>query len=137
MTLRDQIIGEEGNRLMPYRDHYGFLTIGYGRNLDANGISEDEAALMLDNDLARFTTAVDSRYPWATALDEVRRAVLIGMAMNMGLGGLAGFRHLLDAARAGDWATAAAQIRASHYHTQLPERSERYARQLETGQWQT
>jgi lysozyme len=38
-------------RLRAYRDTVGKLTIGYGRNLDDRGISEDEAGFMLDNDI--------------------------------------------------------------------------------------
>lgn len=135
MTLRDQIQAEEGKRLTPYRDQYGWLTIGYGRNLDASGISEDEAELMLDNDLARYSAAVHIRLPWSDSMDEVRKAVLIGLAMNMGTGGLMGFHVMLQACQDQRWEDAAVALLDSRYAQQLPERAHRYAAQLRTGVW--
>lgn len=51
--LRDQLIEHEGLKRRPYRCPAGKLTIGIGRNLEANGISEHEALYMLYNDLCR------------------------------------------------------------------------------------
>ena len=50
-TLRERIIRHEGLRLKPYRDTMGNWTIGYGRNLDERGITEEEAKIMLDYDI--------------------------------------------------------------------------------------
>ena len=135
MNLLDQIKLEEGKRLKPYRDQMGWLTIGYGRNIDVNGISGDEAELMLANDLARFSQEVHVRLPWTDSIGDERRAVMVGMAMNMGTAGLLTFKKMLRLAEMGDWDGAAAEIISSRYHEQLPERAARYAAQLSTGQW--
>ena len=43
MTLKEQLIRDEGTRLKPYTDTTGHLTIGFGRNLSQVGISLAEA----------------------------------------------------------------------------------------------
>lgn len=42
---------EEGLRLFPYRDPKGILTIGYGHNLTANGITCEQALFFIQNDI--------------------------------------------------------------------------------------
>lgn len=135
MTLREQIARDEGLRLKPYTDTTGHLTLGYGRNLTAKGISLAEAELMLDNDLSEASAAVFSRLAWASALNEPRRAVLVGMAFNMGIAGLLGFRRMLAAAEAGTWDEAANEILSSDYAHQVGVRAERYSEQMRRGEW--
>ena len=53
MTLKDQLIKHEGLRKKVYTCPAGKLTIGVGRNLEDRGITEEEALLMLDNDIAQ------------------------------------------------------------------------------------
>lgn len=49
----------EGLRGKPYHCSQKFLTIGYGRNLETRGITEDEAEEMLLNDLSDVEQALD------------------------------------------------------------------------------
>ena len=49
-----QLALHEGLRLKPYKCTSGALTIGYGRNLDARGITEAEAEMMLSHDIDDF-----------------------------------------------------------------------------------
>lgn len=138
MNLLDQTKREEGCVLHPYRDTLGFLTIGWGRLIDpekGGGISQAEADFMLANDLAKAAAAVDKALPWAARLNEPRKAVLIGMAFQMGVAGLLGFRRMLAAARDEHWATAAEEIRTSDWAKQTAPRAKRMAAQLETGFW--
>jgi lysozyme len=97
MTLIDQLMRDEGCRLKPYRDSVGKLTVGYGRNLDDVGISEAEAEWLLSSDIFRAEHSLEEHLPWTEQLDEVRRAALINMAFNMGIGGLMGFKNTLQA----------------------------------------
>jgi len=46
----EQLKHDEGIRLFPYQCSADKLTIGYGRNLEDNGISEHEAEQMLLTD---------------------------------------------------------------------------------------
>ena len=47
MNLTDRVKMHEGLRLKPYRCTSGKLTIGYGRNIEDNGITEAEASFLL------------------------------------------------------------------------------------------
>ena len=140
-NLREQLLRDEGVRLMPYKDSVGLLTIGVGRCLDRIGISMTEADFLLDNDISRASAAVVAHIPWAMALDEVRRAVLINMSFNMGIGntargtGLLGFPKFLAACERGDWATAAAEMLSSKWATQVGVRADRLAEQMREGRW--
>lgn len=134
--LRSQLIRDEGQRLKPYRDTANKLTIGVGRNLDDDGITQDECDLMLSNDIQRATNDVLAAFPWAGGLDPVRLAVLTNMCFNMGVGGLAEFKHFLAAMQAGDWVTARNEMLDSAWASETGPRAQRLAIQVETGCWQ-
>jgi lysozyme len=127
---------DEGCRLRVYNDSLGVPTIGVGRNLRDKGISQIEADFLLDNDIAEYSAAVLARIPAAYRLDEVRRAVLVGMAFNLGLTGLMKFSKLLAAVERGDYDVAAAEMMDSRWATQVGDRAARLARQIQTGEWQ-
>uniref|UniRef100_UPI00398051FD glycoside hydrolase family protein n=1 Tax=Salmonella sp. s60093 TaxID=3159721 RepID=UPI00398051FD len=57
--LLDELRRDEGLRLKPYRESVGVLTIGYGRNLEANGITEREAGFLLRNDILKAYRVLD------------------------------------------------------------------------------
>ena len=135
MDLKAQIMRDEGLRLKVYIDSLGHPTIGFGRALDVQGISLAEAELMLDNDILEYRAGVLSRLPWSATLDEPRLAVLVGMAFNLGLRGLLGFRRMLEAAERGDWPAAATEMLDSRWATQVPVRAGRLALQMQTGKW--
>ena len=97
-NLTNQLRRDEGEVLHAYQDHLGFWTIGIGRLIDkrkGGGLTKDEAAYLLGNDIARFTTALRTRLPWFGRLDEARQGVLANMAFQMGVEGLLGFRNTL------------------------------------------
>lgn len=133
MTLKDQLIRDEGTRLKPYTDSTGHLTIGFGRNLTQVGISLAEAELLLDHDIQRTVADVLAALPWTTGLDPARRDALVNMAFNLGISGLLGFHKMLTACQAGDWATAALEALNSDWARQVGPRAYRLSRQLETG----
>lgn len=136
MTLREQLIRDEGIRLRPYTDTRGKLTIGCGRNLTDKGISPDEMDYLLDHDIEEAKRGVLTALPWAMGLDEPRFAVLVNMAFNMGLRGMLGFRKMLEAVAQADYESAAAELLDSTYAQQVGQRAQRLARQLVTGEWQ-
>lgn len=125
----------EGLRLHPYRDTVGKLTIGYGRNLIDRGLTQAEAECLLRNDLRDVTAGLDRVLPWWRGLDVVRRAVLVDMAFNMGVGGLAKFTTTLEAVRGGRWTAAATGMMKSRWAKQVGARSVRLAEMMLTGQW--
>ena len=134
--LEDQLKRDEGIRLHPYQDSVGKWTIGIGRNLSDVGISEAEATLLLQNDVLAASNALERAFPWVSGLDDVRKAVLVNMAFNMGIAGLAGFKGTLSLIQAGDYAGAAQAMLASKWAEQVGPRAQRLSIQLESGNWQ-
>lgn len=125
----------EGLRLKPYRDTVGKLTIGYGRNLIDRGITQAEAECLLRNDLRDVTAGLDRVLPWWRGLDVVRRAVLVDMGFNLGVGGLAKFTNTLAAVQARDWEGAARGMLASKWAKQVGARAVRLAVMMRLGEW--
>lgn len=139
MDLISQLVRDEGEVLHAYQDSLGFWTIGSGILIDARkggGITHEENMYLTANRVTKADAAVKSKFPWASVLDPIRYAVLVNMAYNMGIDHLLGFHHMLDAMQAGNWSEAAAQGRASAWHSQVGARAERLMKQLETGEWQ-
>ena len=134
--LEDQLRRDEGWRSKAYKDSVGKLTIGYGRNLDDVGISPDEGALMLQNDIQNATARLETAFPWTLGLDDVRRGALLNMTFNMGVGGLAQFKDFLAKMQAGDWQGASVAMLDSKWADQVGARAQRLAIQVESGTWQ-
>lgn len=132
-ALRAQIERHEGLRLHPYADGVGKLTIGYGRNLTTLGISREEAAQLLDHDLAACDD-VFTMWPWLADLDPVRQQVVLDMRFQLGLAGLAAFHEFLAALEARDFTGAAAQMMRSHWAQQVPHRAQELATMMESGE---
>lgn len=135
-SVVDQLKRDEGLRKFPYKDTVGKATIGYGRNLDDVGISEQEADFLLRNDIQVAQAAVEFHFPWTLSLDEVRKGVLINMAFNMGIAGLAQFKNTLAKVEAGDYTGAAQEMLQSAWANQVGPRAQRLSVQMESGQWQ-
>lgn len=136
MTLKEQLIRDEGLRLHPYKDSVGKLTVGVGRNLDDVGISQPEAEYLLNNDILDATNRLEQALPWTAGLEEVRLAVLINMAFNMGVGALLGFRKFLADVQGGDYQSASQEMLNSKWAEQVGPRAHRLALQMEGGAWQ-
>jgi len=111
---------EEGFRALSYTDTTGHQTIGYGFNVTA-GISKNAARALL---LAQIQdiSAVLSGYAWFQRLDDVRSAVLIDLAFNLGVNGLLHFPKMLAAIAARDWVTAHDELMNSDAAKLLPNR---------------
>lgn len=128
---------EEGCRLKPYRCTAGRLTIGYGRNLDDKGISSDEAAFLLTNDLSeceRDCASIFGCQKWL-ALNEVRRAVLISMRFQLGASGFRQFTGTIGAVKGQRFSEAADHMMESLWSEQTPARALRAAEMMRTGEW--
>jgi len=132
----DQLKRDEGLRLTPYQDSVGKLTIGYGRNLDDKGITQDEAECMLHNDVREAAAQVNKLIPWAKDLSDARLGVLINMAFNLGIQSLLLFRNTLALIQAGDYDKAAEEMLKSKWAYQVGPRAHRLALQLRSGEWQ-
>lgn len=128
--LIQQLYTDEGLRLKPYVDTVGKITIGVGRNLSDIGISATEAVALCNHDLDTVEGDLTGRFPWWTTLSEERQEVLANMCFNMGIGKLFGFQNMLTALKAGDYETAAAEMMASGWATQVGDRAKRLAARM-------
>ena len=92
----------DGRMLKDDRDIEGLVTIGYGHNLDALGMKEKFAVMMLDDDIKDHVEEMEKHpaFAWmfkAGAISRVRLEVFVNMAFNMGVDGLAKWRNTLAA----------------------------------------
>lgn len=143
-ALVPMLRAEEGLRLTVYDDASGVLikpgyrclghpTIGIGRALDVNGITDAEADYLLGNDIAKVTAQLDGTLPWWRGLTTTRQVVLAGMAFQMGVVGLLAFKNTLTMVRSGDYVGAARGMLSSRWATQTPGRAVRMAQMMEHG----
>jgi lysozyme len=126
----------KGTRHFPYRCPAGKLTIGYGRNVEDNGITEGEAMAMLRTDILITEAELKANFPWVNNLDDIRREVLINMCFNIGISRLKGFKKMLAACEIGDFETAAAEMKNSTWYRQVGNRAVELVAQMRTGKYQ-
>ena len=139
MDLKQQLIREEGAESCAYQDRLGYWTIGVGRLIDSRkggGLSNEEIDFLLENDIKTKTREVLLALPWMPRLSEPRQAVLIGMAFQMGIGGLLRFHRTLGSIEDGQYGEAALEMVDSLWAKQTSTRAHRLATQMETGEWQ-
>jgi lysozyme len=136
-----QLKRHEGAVRLPNGDHKlyrcpaGKQTLGYGRNVEDRGITEDEADYLLSNDIIIAQRELVAAFPWFQSLDDVRQAVLINMHFNLGIGRLRTFRNALAAMQIGDWDRAAVEMLDSRWAQQVGRRAVELAEQMRTGAW--
>ena len=105
-------------------------TIGCGRNLNDNGISEEEAMYLLDNDIKRVKEELDKNFGAYRAMPAKARMVCIDMTFQMGITGFMNFRQTRALMEMGCWLEASEEILRSKYATQTPNRAAYNSRQL-------
>ena len=125
MDIKKLLILNEGLRLKPYYDTVGKLTIGVGRNLTDNGITEDEAMYMLENDIKRAVQDLQRIFINFNDYDEHVKAVLIDMMFNLGFNRFMTFKKFIKAIKEGDLETAAKEMIVSKWARQVKSRAER------------
>ena len=149
----------EGLKQKPYYCSAGHLTIGIGRNLEANplteeekayighsvkqGINEDQAFFLCRNDLKKVRADLDRELPWWRDLNDDRQFVMIDLCFNMGIGkkggkkGLLSFSNTLQLIATGYYVKASENLLRSKYAKDVGVRAERNAYALRTGEWVT
>lgn len=123
LRVKRMLIKHEGLRLKPYTDTEGKLTIGVGRNLVDNGISELEAMIMLSNDVKRVYNEATLAFPWFNSLSVIRQDAIASMVFNMGLGKVLLFRRMCLALQNGAYETAAKEMLDSKWAKQVGQRA--------------
>jgi lysozyme len=102
--LTETIKKHEGFRAKAYTDTVGKLTIGYGRNLDDVGISQDEASFLLAKDIGRAIREAYGIFGETIFenLSDIRQEVIVNMIFNMGVGKFSEFKNFIAAVREGE-----------------------------------
>ena len=133
----DLVRFHEGCTLTAIRDMDGW-SIGYGHDGAQEGQSctqaQAEALFALDLEMARQRAATALGNVWEV-LDDVRRAVLVDMAFELGGAGLAGFHQMLESIRGYRYTIAAEQGMQSLWARQVPKRAQMDMEMLASGEW--
>lgn len=147
----------EGLKLKPYYCPAGHLTIGIGRNLEGNplseeekafighpikeGITNDQAFYLCLNDLKKVRADLDRELPWWRDLNADRQFVMIDLCFNMGIGnskkGLLSFKNTLQAIAQGNYIKASENLLKSKYAKDVRVRADRNAYCLKYGVYLT
>ncbi len=123
-----------GPELFAYQDTTGHMSIGYGRNLDAKGITREEAELMLTTDIDDALKDAKSLSYWTT-LSPVRQLVIADMVYNLGLPKFLRFKRLNAALKIRDYLLAGAEMKDSRWYTQTERRAKVLVESMTTGLW--
>jgi len=141
LSLADTIKAEEGWRAFVYDDAtgqpilkgstvQGYPTIGYGFCLEAikgTPLPQEIGERWLELLIAEKREELEKRWlPFSTQPSDVQDA-LTEMAYQLGVGGVLGFRLMLQALERGDRVTAAVEVLDSEWHKDTPARCERVA----------
>ena len=129
----EQIKKHEGLELKVYTCTAGRLTIGYGRNLEDRGITEEEALYLLRNDIEKITKRLKKEIKFFDTLNEPRQWVLINMAYNMGVTGLLKFKNTLKNIENEKYIEASNQMLDSKWAKQVKGRAQELAAQMAGG----
>ncbi len=145
-----RLIFHEGLRLQPYFCSKGKRTIGIGRCLDTNpltdeekkvikdwehGITKGEAVYLLLNDIKRIEKELKKNIKFYKTLDDERQYALLDMAFNLGVSGLLKFKRMLQALSDKKYKTASHECLNSRYAKEVGQRAERIAHLLATGEF--
>jgi len=133
MITEEYIKNNEGLRLKAYECSAGKLTIGYGRNIEDRGITQDEADMIFENDLIIVADELREIFDMFDDLSYNRKKCLMDMMFNLGKTRFKRFKKTIKAVRDGDYQEAAIQILDSAYARQLPRRSGNNAMLMRVG----
>ena len=138
---------EEGYSETPYYCSAGYPTIGIGQRIGPKGAPLSQYQFTVSKSLAAVWLAdkvketLDDMYNYPNiktamaACNSARQAVLISMAYQMGADGLSKFTNTLKSVAAERWHEAQAGMLASLWAKQTPNRANRHAIQMLTGNW--
>jgi len=132
--VEDMLRHQEGERLTPYVDSVGKITIGIGRNLTDKGISAEESRMFFYRDVADAMQDVLHCFSCYEQLSRPRQLVLISMAFNLGRERLSKFVRFIGAVHLGKYDEAAAEMLNSKWAEQVGTRATTLAHMMRTNE---
>ena len=145
--ITNQMEYEEGFKPRPYYCSERYPTVGYGFKLGEKDAPLPSfylpraAADIWLTELLSGTRAEMQKVPAIAAAlagcagNAAREAVLISMAYQLGVPGLAKFARTLSLVAAKDYISASAEMMNSLWARQTPSRANRHSRQMAIGEW--
>lgn len=121
---------DEGYKQFPYRCSGNKLTIGYGRNIEDNGISKLEADYLLWNDINIAISEIKDIFIDFDNYPELVQRALTNMIFNLGKNKFLEFKKMIEAIRQHDWIIASNEAKDSKWHNQVKERAIRIEKML-------
>jgi lysozyme len=100
------------------------------RDMKANGITRDEAMMLLRNDIYQSDADLRRKVKWYDRAPEELKEVLINMCFNMGIKTLLSFRNTLWYMGAGEYEKAAENMLKSKWARQVKGRATRLAERV-------
>ncbi len=120
--------------LFPYECSAGYISIGWGRNLDSKGITLRCAQVMFTEDLEDAIQDA-ATLPYWEHLDGVRQMVVVDMVFNLGLTRFLKFPALNAALAIQDYVRAAHEMLDSKWYRQVGRRAEKLRQIMLIGEW--
>jgi len=139
--LIEQLKRHEGVRTHAYKDQFGTVHIGAGRNISDGphkglGLSMEEIDFMLSNDIVRTIRELSAEYPWFNDLEEgARRDGIINMHFNLGRVRFAKFKKAISHMESGDHDAAATEFLDSLWAKQVKGRSLEVTDMIKTNEY--
>ena len=151
-AIAKQLADDEGYRATRYICSKNKWTIGYGHNLDSNGltkkqrerlnyydddfsgltINREQAQYLLEDDIWVSVHELEKIFPGFNLFPDEIQHVLINLHFQLGYSRFMGFRDMIRAIKKMNWKEAAVELRDSKLHREdTPERAERLALRLE------
>ena len=123
--LKEMLIKNEGMELKPYQCTSDKTTIGVGRNLTDNGITVQEAQMLLANDMDSVFNDLDRNLPFWQSMPYNVRLVFADMCFCLGINRLLKFTKMLEAMEERDFELAGEELLDSTYAVQVKGRADR------------
>jgi len=121
--IKKRLIDFEGLELKLYFCKSNKPTIGVGRNCMDNGITEEEAMYLLNNDISTVIKKLDRHWITWRKLPITAQYVCIDLVFNMGINTFMSFRRTRSYMELNEWEKAGDELLDSKYAEQVGRRA--------------
>jgi len=108
--IQNYIKKNEGLKLKPYKCTAGKTTIGYGRNIEDNGITKDEADFMFYTDFSNCLNEYEKIFE-GIKIDDTAEMVCLDLLFNLGLPTFKKFKKFINCIKWKEYREAADELK--------------------------